>query len=225
VICTIILISKPKVQNNQAENHIDYRLLSIVLFFIIIVLVGIIFYLSISKSSPEKADITPNGNNLGLSTLAPPPSSPTPTLAPESVTYPLQGNEYIFQLKGDSGSPVAEITYLISEYELTNQVVLNKLYKALVSNDTEILVLHVEITNNTGLAFEIMSGDYLRMTKNNDIKRIAPDIDDDPIEVRPHSTASTSLGFTISKSDTNIQIQVGESGVEIDTIPIQYPAN
>lgn len=210
-------------RNNIPKPSIDYKLLSTTFFVIIVVLIGVVFYLILDVNSPNQVDITSTANsNLTFTTIPSSLPSTTPTPAPESVKYPLD-KKYIFPLQGSADQMFGEFTYSLVEYELTNQVVLNKLYKALVTNDKEILVLHIEITNDTEQAFQIMAGDYVRLTKNNDSKLIAPDIDEDPVEVRPHSTISTSLGFSISKKDINLIIQVGELNENKDYIKINKP--
>lgn len=147
------------------------------------------------------------GSTLNLSGQQ--PTSVTPTLAPRSVKQVIN-RTFQFPVNNPDGSVGGIVNYHLKDYEFTNQVVVNKLYKALVTGDNEILALNIEITNDNDYAVQMMSGDYIRLTKNSEDKLVAPDIENDPVEVRPHSTKQVSIGFAVNTSDSNIMLQVGE---------------
>lgn len=149
-------------------------------------------------------------------------TQPTPTTkpAPKTQKFPLD-KIYNFPITDREGNELSDIEFKIVSYELTNQVVVNNFYRAIVTDDKEILIFNVEITNDQDKAVNILAGDYLRLKKNGEDKLIAPDIDSDPVEVRPKSTKNTKLGFTLFKSDKNITVEIGELGGEKEIIDIR----
>lgn len=149
-------------------------------------------------------------------------SLPTPTQKPSAKIkkFPLD-KIYNFPITDSEGNKVADIEYKMTNYELTNQVTINNIYKATVTDDKEILVFNIELTNEKDKAINIMAGDYVRLTKNGEDKLIAPDIDSDPVEVRPKSTKNTKLGFTLLKTDKDVSVEVGELGGDKETIEIR----
>jgi hypothetical protein len=149
-------------------------------------------------------------------------SQPTPTPKPVPKTQKFNLDKtYNFPITDVGGNSSTDIEFKILSYELTNQVTVNNFYKAIVTNDKEILVFNIELTNDEDTKVNIMAGDYLRLTKNGEEKLIAPDIDSDPVEVRPQSTKNTKLGFTLFKNDSDITVEVGELGGDKEAIEIR----
>lgn len=138
-------------------------------------------------------------------------SSPemTPTIAPTSKKYPLD-KSFPLSIRNPKEQELGYIEFLIKEYEFTNQVIINNRYNALLKENKELLVLHIELTNDTNHGLEILSGDHVRLTIGDDDKFIAPDINSDPVEIRPKSTVETSLGFTLDSGIESLSIHLGE---------------
>lgn len=182
----------------------------VILFFVVsLIEAGVIAYL---LGSQDNKDVTEEVKSVSETfTLNPTlstPSLPTGTPAPKSYRQ-VVNKEYLFPLRDQEGNTVSEIKYLLQEYELTNQVVVNY-QKAILASDKIVLVVSVEITNEFEIAVNIIARDYLRLSVNNEDKWMAAEMHDDPVEVRAHSTKVTKLGFPIKESDTNLKLQMGE---------------
>lgn len=219
--------------NPQKENKSEY-LGKMLTFFIALSLIQvfvIVFLIFRGDKSEDASSETLNpqtlslqasptpGNSLRPVTTRPLPT-PTPKPAPKTEKFPLD-KTYSYPVTDPQGNKIANIEYKMIEYELTNQVSVNNVYRAIVTDDKEILVFNIELTNDEDGAVNIMSGDYLRLKKNGEDKLIAPDIDSDPVEVRPQSTKNTKLGFTLLKTDKDITVEVGELGGNKETIEIR----
>ncbi|MBN1169161.1 hypothetical protein JXA63_04695 [Candidatus Woesebacteria bacterium] len=219
--------------NIKSENTGDYQSKMLTFFIILSVIQAlVIIFLIFRSDKSEDADpevLNPDTLSLQASptpgnSLKPVATRPLPTPTPKPVAktqkFPLD-KTYTFPVTDPQGNKLADIQYKIIDYELTNQVTVNNFYKAIVTDDKEILVFNVELTNDEDRAVNIMAGDYLRLTKNGEDKLIAPDIDSDPVEVRPQSTKNTKLGFTLLKTDKGISVEVGELGGDKETIEIR----
>src|SRR3990172_8424021 len=90
-------------------------------------------------------------------------TEPSPSLAPISQVFPLD-KSFTLGVKDQTGKTVGTVNYLIKEYEFTNQVVVNHVYDALLKKNKELLVLHVELTNDTNFTFKFMTGDQVTFT-------------------------------------------------------------
>lgn len=218
----------------DTKNPGEYQSKMLAFFIALSVLQALVIIFLIFKGDNKSEDTSSevlNPNTLSLEASPTPDNSlkpitprPLPTSTPkpaaESQKYPLN-KIFTFPVTDSQGNKLADIEYKIGEYELTNQVTVNNIYKAIVTSDKQILVFNVELTNDKDMAVNIMAGDYLRLTKNGEDKLIAPDIDSDPVEVRPQSTKNTKLGFTLFKTDKNVSVQIGEFGGEKETIEIR----
>lgn len=194
--------------------------LLVIFFFSSLLEAGVIVYFLLSKQPPTNKQVTSatkRNDSLSLSFSKNP--DPTSTPAPESRKFPLN-KKFNFPVRAANGGVLGEIKYEVLEYEFTNQVVVNNYYKALVGNDKVILAVRIELTNDLNGGLKVLSGDYIRLTKNNEVKLIAPDIDSDPVEIRPRSTKETNIGFTLDKSDANLELQIGELSGEKELIEI-----
>lgn len=206
--------------NDDQQSSGEYLKGMLTLFITIsLIEAGVIAFLLFGNSTPENPEVSKLDLNNNLSFEPSPLPIATPTIAPESKKFLLNKN-YNYPIRDVNNVALGEISYKIVEYELTNQVVVNKLYKALVANDKQVLVIHLELTNDLDNAVQIITGDYIRLKKNNEEKLIAPDMNSDPVEIRPKSTKNTTLGFTIDKGDTDVKLLVGELEGEKDIIQI-----
>jgi hypothetical protein len=220
----------PKIKKKNTSDYLS-KMLTFFLFLSLIQALVIIFLIFRGTKSEDTSsevldpetlslEATPSPGNSLQPIATRPLSTPTPKPVAKTDKFPLDKN-YTYPVKDREGNEVGNIKFILINYELTNQVTVNNFYKAIVTKDKEILVFNIELTNNEDTAIKIMAGDYLRLTKNNEDKLIAPDIDSDPVEVRPQSTKSTKLGFTLLKTDKEITVEVGELGGDKETIEIR----
>ena len=221
-------------QKENKKNPSDYLSKMLTFFIVLSVIQALVIIFLIFRNGSGSEDTSPevlNPDTLSLQSSPSPGNSlkpiatrplPTPTQKPIAKTekFPLD-KTYTFPVTDSQGNKLSDIEYKLINYELTNQVMINNFYKAIVADDKEILVFNVELTNDEDRAVTIMTGDYLRLTKNGEEKLIAPDIDSDPVEVRPRSTKNTKLGFTLFKTDKDINVEVGELGGDKETIEIR----
>lgn len=191
------------------------------LIFLVIILIVVIVMFGLSRNSSVKSIETASSSaplldapNLNIAS-----PEPSPSLTPISKIFPL-GKSFALSIKDSKGNEVGKVDYFIKQYEFTNQVVVNSVYEALLKKNKELLVLHVELTNNTNYTFKVAAGDQVRLTKGDEGKLIAPDISKDPVEVRPKSTAETKIGFIVEKDGKSLIIHLGEPGGDTQSIPI-----
>ena len=100
-------------------------------------------------------------------------------------------------------------------------MVRNGVYNALLKDNKELLVLHIKLTSDTNYGLEILSGDHVRLTKGDSENFVAPDMTDDPVEIRPKSTVKVSIGFTLNKDGESLTIHLGELDGEMKSIVIR----
>lgn len=201
--------------DKTTEKNLDTAQLLAIVFIIISLLEGMVIFFLISNKQTEDGDLS-STNPLSQPVL----STPIPT----AVVTPTKQSEmhnveetYYFPIRSGN-TEVGNIKYTIKAYEFTNQVVVNQVYNALVTGDKEILAVHLELENENDAGVQIMAADYIRLNKNGDNKNIAPDIESDPVEVRPHSVKNVSLGFTTKKSDQQLNLIIGELNGEKEII-------
>lgn len=203
----------------KSENKNSALWFFVILFFIISVAEGVtLAYVLSSKSDSASQEVKSQASTSKLNLPLTPATSPTVTPTPETKIQALN-KEYLFPLKDFEGKEITQIKYLLKQYEFTKEVFVNY-QKALITNEKIVLAFDIDITNDSSTAFEIITRDYLRLSINNEDKWIAPEIHDDPVEVRPHSTKTTKVGFTINETDTDIKLQVGEPDNPQETIKI-----
>lgn len=202
---------------NEEKSHNPY-IAATALLTIIVVIQFLVILMQFNKGRSGEKDYGNINKTIG-SGFNIPTLYATPTIEPRSETYPL-GEMYQITVSGAS-EDVEIIDFFIKEYEFTNQVVVNNVYKALLKEDKEILVLHVELTNNTNRGIEILAGDYVRLTIGDNDKFLAPDITSDPVEMRPKSTIETWLGFTINKTTDSLSIYLGKLDGEMKKIDLE----
>lgn len=210
----------PATQANKIKSQNDTLWFFLILFIIISIIEGVFILNSLGDNNNEKVSetIETATDNTRLSLAYTPTPSLTTAPALKVQTQALN-NEYLFPLKDYEGNEVTQVRYLLKQYEFTKEVSVN-FQKATITNDKIVLVFDIEITNDSNSAFEIIARDYLRLSVNGTDKWLAPDMHTDPVEVRPHSTKETKVGFTINETDSNIKLQVGELEGEKDIIEI-----
>ncbi len=192
----------------------------VVLFFLVSMVEGVALLYTLGSNNDEAiSENTEAVTNTSKLNLAYSPA-PSPTVTPSPVIRSKTLNrEFSFPLRDYEGNEVAQIKYLLKQYEFTKEVSVN-FQKAKITNEKIILAIDIEITNDSNTAFEIIARDYLRLSINGEDKWLAPDMHADPVEVRPHSTKDTRVGFTINETDSNIKLQVGELDGEKEIVEI-----
>jgi len=194
-----------------------------VLFLIPALLIAATIYVVSRSSGDFKVEEEVFSTPTPKSTLSPvfldkdilPGSSPT--LTPKSKTYPF-GKSFSLPIKGADGEILGTADYLVKEYEYTNKLMVNHVYDALLKDNRNLLVFHIEITNDTSLAFSVYVGDHIRLIKGDNRKLLAPDIEEDPVEVRPNSTVETKVGFIFDNDNDDLVIRLGEQDGEYQEI-------
>jgi hypothetical protein len=146
--------------------------------------------------------------------------TPEPSL---SLAEPLSqqeiNQEFQFPLIDASGEVVSQTRYLVENAEIRDEIVVRG-QKASAIEGRAFLILNIKVTNDYNQSIEISTKDYLRLGVNNQDEWFAADIHNDPTEVQAISTKRTRLGFPISRSDTNMVLQIGQIDGDKQTIPL-----
>jgi hypothetical protein len=140
--------------------------------------------------------------------------------AKEALGVQSVNKEFQFPLKDLRGEDIGTIEYMIEKAELRDEIIV-KGQRATAIPGHAFLVLSLKITNNFKQAVQVTTRDYVRLSVNGDTQElIAPEIHNDPVEVQAISTKTTSVGFPLSTSDSDISLWVGEINAEKERIPI-----
>lgn len=120
------------------------------------------------------------------------------------------GKDLEFPLKNDKGEQVSTIKFTLEKAELRSEIVV-KGQRATAVKGRMFLIINLKITNNYDKAIEVDTRDYVRLSVNGrEDEWLAPDIHNDPVEVRALSTKYTRVGFPINDSDKQLRLRVGE---------------
>lgn len=156
-------------------------------------------------------------------------NSQTPSAATSSKTSIKEAlatitlnKEFKFPLKDDKGETVGEIKYIIESAELRDEIII-KGRKAYAVSGKEFLVLNLKIVNESNKNISMATKDYTRLFINNkENEPLSPSIHNDPVVVDAISIKPTRIGFSISKSDKDMKIKVGEIKGDKTTIDIKF---
>ncbi|OGM59952.1 hypothetical protein A3A75_00030 [Candidatus Woesebacteria bacterium RIFCSPLOWO2_01_FULL_39_10] len=156
------------------------------------------FYISFGKSvSP-----TPTPTVVPIQT-------PTPTPTPPLIIKMELNKKFVIPLKDASGNVVAQVEYTLTDYEITNEIIVSG-KKASAISGRKFLIINIKIDNPLDQTIEINTRNYLRLSVNKSNSWVAPDIHNDPVEIQPISTKLTRLGFPIKDTDKDFSLQIGE---------------
>jgi hypothetical protein len=178
-----------------------YKALVVILATLLLVAVGIIFYLvDQNRSAATPSADVPRPAIPGLTGIG-----PTNTPVPAITTLDKQ---YTFPINS-SGVKVGEINFIIKSVERTKEVMIAG-QKATAVRGRELVIVNAELTNSGNLGVMVNTRNYLRLTVNNQDKLLAPEYHPDPLDLQPQSTKDIRLGFSIAETDENLVLQVGE---------------
>jgi hypothetical protein len=187
------------------ENQLS--ILLVIIFLVISLSVALLINASNSPKTTSSQPPVLSAQNSTQKTQSPTPD-PSPSLVPFSKTFPLD-KSFTFPVKDAQGQEVGVLDYHIKQYEFTNKVMVNNVYNALLKKDKELIIFHIELTNDTAYTFKTQAGDQIRL-KASDEKLLAPDISSDPVEIRPKSTAKTDIGFIVDKDNKDLVFHLGD---------------
>lgn len=176
---------------------------TVTLIVILVVLFALIKINPFQASSPQNTTSSRAGIKDALSTL------------------PLN-REFKFPLKDDKSETVGEIKYIIENAELRDEIII-KGKKAYAVNGKVFLVLNLKIVNDSNKNISMSTKDYTRLfVNNNESEPLSPSIHNDPVVIDAISVKPTRIGFSISKSDKDLKIKVGEIKGEKTTLEIKF---
>lgn len=189
-----------KFNRNQRKNITQ----AAKLIGIILIIGGVIFFLSNRSQSPQ--------------------SSPTSTQEVNALQEPIQsvmiGKSYDIPLTDSAGAELANLKYEIESAE-TRKDILVKGSKATAIDGRVFLILNLKITNQSEKGVNVNTRNYIRLSSDAQRQEwLAPDIHNDPVEVQAISTKKTRVGFPINEADKNLVIQFGEIDGDKDQIDL-----
>lgn len=117
--------------------------------------------------------------------------------------------EFNFPIKDNKNQDAGKIRYLIDGAEKRDEIVV-KGQKATAVAGRTFLILNLKIDNKSDQRIQMNTRDYVRLSTNNGLEWLAPDIHNDPVEIQAISTKYTRIGFPISDTDKKLKLQIGE---------------
>lgn len=125
---------------------------------------------------------------------------------------------YTFTLTDAVGKPL-KVKFEISDVELRDQIVLRG--QPVVAVEGRVfLIVNLKIVNDSTTNVGIMTKDYLRLTVDGSLDKLAPEIHNDPVQVQAISAKLTRAGFAIDDTAKKLVLQVGEISGKKDTIEL-----
>jgi hypothetical protein len=129
--------------------------------------------------------------------------------------------EFSFPLKDSQGGEIGQVKYMVEKAELMDEIIVEGKRASAVKGRT-FLILTLKISNEYTQAIEMNTKDYTRLSVNdNRDEWLAPDINNDPVEVQAISTKYTRLGFPINEDDRNLILRIGEIQGEKQEFPLE----
>jgi hypothetical protein len=117
-----------------------------------------------------------------------------------------------------------KIKFKITNVEKTNQVLVKEqIYTA--KNNKTFLIAAIELKNDASVPLNIVPGDLVRMTYNNDEdNKYAPDLHNNMVMVSAISTKLERLGFVIPEDVKQFKLYVGELEGKKEVITVNIPS-
>jgi len=118
--------------------------------------------------------------------------------------------EFQFPLLDDRGKELTKIKYIIEKAELRDEIIV-KGQRALAVKGKSFLIMSIKTTNTYDKSIQINTRDYVRLSVNgNKDELLAASIHNDPVSIQAISTQPARIGFTISDSDRDLKLLIGE---------------
>lgn len=114
------------------------------------------------------------------------------------------------------------IMYKVVSAKLTDQVVIQG-QQARAVEGRQFLILNLKISNSHEDRVTINTRDFVRLSAVGVEDKLAPSIHNDPVEIQPISDQFTLLGFSVSDTDTDFVLYLGE--VSEDKIEVNINFN
>lgn len=127
---------------------------------------------------------------------------------------------FTFKVKDNNGKDT-NIKFLVENAELRDEIIVKGHQATAVSGRT-FLIVNLRITNDSNTPVEMQAKDYVRLTTNNSSDKLAPDINNDPVQIQAISTKPTRVGFPINTTDKDLVLQVGEITGRKDEIQLTF---
>ena len=126
--------------------------------------------------------------------------------------------ELLFPLRSKEGQNLSDIKFFIEKAELRDEIVVQGKRATSIKGRT-FLIITTKITNQYSQAISMNTKDYIRLSVNNNEEEwLAPDINNDPVEIQAISTKYVRVGFPINETDRNLILRVGEINGEKEKI-------
>lgn len=137
--------------------------------------------------------------------------------AQKGVT-PLQ-ESYTFTARDSQGNLTNQVVDLKFTGAHMEQEVLVRGQKANARNGKGFFLLDIAVTNDTNNVLYLNPLDLVRLIDSEEIK-LAPQVHQGMLEVRPQSSKTTNLGFVVVNDRKNFTIQVGELSAQKETFNV-----
>ncbi len=116
---------------------------------------------------------------------------------------------------------VQKIEMTLTTSEITNEVLVQD--KTFRSKDNKVfLIVNLELKNDNERPLNLFPGDLVRLTIDNQDKKLAPDLHNNVVLVRPISTKIDRIGFVINQDAKNLKLLVGEVDGKKETIVLAF---
>lgn len=116
-----------------------------------------------------------------------------------------------------------KIKLKITNVEKTNQVMVkDQTYTA--KNNKLFLIVNLEVKNDASQAVNILPGDLIRLSYNEEDNKFAPDLHNNLVPIAAISTRIDRVGFVIPADIKEFKLYVGELEGKKETVKVGFPS-
>lgn len=116
-----------------------------------------------------------------------------------------------------------KIKFKITNVEKTNQVMVkDQTYTA--KNNKLFLIINLEMKNDASQAVNILPGDLIRLSYNDEDNKFAPDLHNNLVPIAAISTRVDRVGFVVPDSIKGFKLYVGELEGKKETVKVAFPS-
>lgn len=146
------------------------------------------------------------------------PSTPKPKVVAVSVD-----KGFDFPALNNLGKPSGtKIRLKIAQVEKSNQVIV-KDQTFTAKNNKLFLIVNVELKNDATTPLNLLPGDLIRLTYNNDENnKYAPDLHNNLVLISAISTKLDRVGFVIPEGARNFKLLIGELEGKKESVAVEF---
>ena len=144
--------------------------------------------------------------------------------AAKTITTSVDKN-FDFPALNNQGKSIynTKIKLKITNMEKTNQVMVkDQTYTA--KNNKLFLIVNVEMKNDASQAVNILPGDLIRLSYNEEDNKFAPDLHNNLVSIAAISTRIDRVGFVIPADIKEFKLYVGELEGKKETVKVAFPS-